>query len=50
MRANFGDTADKSMPLQKAVNFLGQLRTNAFRRCDLIDTRPAETIHGPEPL
>jgi hypothetical protein len=50
MTANLGDTADKSMPLQKAVNFLGQLWANAFRRCDLLNVCPAEAIHRAEPL
>ena len=50
MTENFGDTADKSMPLQKAVNFFGQLSANAFRRCDLVNSCLAEAIHGAEPL
>jgi len=45
MTENFGDTEDKSMPLQKAVNFFGQLSTNAFRGCDLLNACPAEAIH-----
>jgi len=48
--ANFGDTADKSMPLQKAMNFLRQFSANAFRGCDLVDTCPAEAIYGAELL
>jgi hypothetical protein len=50
MTANFGDTSDKSMPLQKAVNFFGQLWANAFRKCDFLNACPAEPIHGAEPL
>jgi len=50
MTANFGDTADKSMPLQKAVHFIRQLSANAFGRCDLVDACPAEPIHGAELL
>jgi hypothetical protein len=50
MTANLGDTADKSMPLQKAVNILGQLWANAFRGCDLLNACPAEPIHRAEPL
>ena len=48
--ANFGDTADKSMPLQEAVNFFGQFWANAFRGRDVLYACPAETIHGPELL
>jgi hypothetical protein len=50
MTANFGDTADKSMPLQKAVHIFRQLSANAFRSSDLLHARPAETIHGAELL
>jgi hypothetical protein len=50
MIPNFGDTADKSMPLQKEVHFFCQLSANALRSCDLINACPAETIHGPKPL
>ena len=50
MTANFGDTADKSMPLQKAVHFFGQLSADAFRGCDLLDACLAEAIHGAELL
>jgi hypothetical protein len=49
MTANFGDTADKSMPLQKQVHFLRQLLANAFRGCDLFNASLAEAIHGAEP-
>src|SRR5215211_2252852 len=37
------------MPLQKEMHFFGQLSANAFRSCDLLDTCPAESIHGAEP-
>jgi hypothetical protein len=50
MTANFGDTADKSMPLQKAVHVLRQLSANAFRGGDVLYACPAETIHGAELL
>ncbi len=50
MTLNFGDTADKSMPLQEAVNFFGQFWANAFRGRDVLYACPAETIHGPELL
>src|SRR5262245_49689698 len=49
MTANLGDTADKSMPPQKQVNFFRQFSANPFRSCDLLDARAAEPIHGPEP-
>src|SRR5262245_37009005 len=42
--------ADKSMPLQKQMQFFRQLSANAFRGCDLLNSRPPKTIHGPEPL
>jgi len=38
------------MPLQKAMNFLRQFSTNAFRGCDLVDACSAEAIHGAELL
>ena len=50
MTVNLGATADKSMPLQKAVHFLRQFSANAFRGCDLVNACLAETIHGAEPL
>ena len=49
MTANFGNTADKSMPLQKSVHFFGQLSANAFGGRDLVDACPAKAIHGAEP-
>jgi len=42
-------SADKSMSLQKQVNFFRQFSANPFRSCDLLDARAAEPIHGPEP-
>jgi hypothetical protein len=50
MTANFGDTADKSMPLQEQVNFFCQFSANAFRCRDLVNSCLAEAIHGAEPL
>jgi hypothetical protein len=38
MTGNFGNTADKSMPLQKQVYFLRQFSTNAIRGCDLVNS------------
>ena len=34
------------MPLEKAVNFLGQLRANSFRRRNLFDGRFPQPVHG----
>ena len=34
-----------SMPLEKAVHFLGQLRPDSFRGRDLFDARFAQSIH-----
>jgi hypothetical protein len=49
MTANFGNTADKSMPLQKQVHFLRQFSTNSIRGCDLVNSGPAKAVHGAEP-
>jgi hypothetical protein len=49
LTANFGNTADKSMALQKHVHFLRQLPANPFRRRDLINSCPPKPIHRAEP-
>jgi hypothetical protein len=49
MTVNFGNTSDKSMPLQKSMYFFGQLSADAFGGGDLLDASPAKPIHGPEP-
>jgi hypothetical protein len=50
MTANFGDTADKSMPLQKQVHIFRQFPANAFRSRDLFNCCLAEAIYGAELL
>src|SRR5215211_683172 len=50
MTANFGDTADKSMPLQKAVHALRQFSPNSLCCRDLVNGCLAEAIHGAELL
>src|SRR5919197_864293 len=49
MTANFGNAADKSMPLQKQVHVFRQFSANAFGSCDLLNASSAEPIHRPEP-
>src|SRR5258705_9198386 len=43
-------SANKSMPLQKAVNFFGQFSANSFRCRDLVNGCLAEAIYRAEPL
>ena len=36
------------MPVQEAMNLLGQLSANSFRGCNFLHRRFPEAIHGTE--